>query len=258
METALITGATEGIGYEFSLLFAKKGINLIIVARNKEKLKKIATELQTGQITVTSYALDLSDLKNAEKLYTDLTEKNIEIDFLVNNAGFGITGEFLDMDWTKLREMFNLNMLTVAYLTRKFAADMKQRKRGRILNIGSTASFQPGPYMAGYFASKAFVLSLSEAVNFELRDTNVSVATLCPGVTDSRFHFTAMSRNTKMHRLLPHATSQEVAEFGFRLMMKGKPLGIHGMINRMIVFLNRLIPRNTAVSVSALILKPEG
>ncbi len=256
METALITGATEGIGYELALLFASKETSLVIVARNQEKLEKIAKELQ-NQVNVSSYALDLSKMENVEKLYRELKEKNITVDYLINNAGFGITGEFLDMEWEKLRDMFNLNMLTVAFLTRKFATDMKKRNKGRILNVGSTASFQPGPYMAGYCASKAFVLSLSEAVNFELRNTNVSVSTLCPGVTDSRFHFTAMSRNTKMHRLMPHATSREVAEFGFQLMMKRKPLGIHGMINRIIVFLNRITPRNTVVSLSARVLKPE-
>jgi uncharacterized protein len=151
--------------------------------------------------------------------------------------------------------MFNLNMINLAYFTKMFAKDMKVRNFGRILNIGSTGSFQPGPFMAGYCATKAFVLSLSEAINYELKGTNVSVSTLCPGVTDTKFHSVAQTENTIMSKLLSHASPAEVANYGYKIMMKGQSLGVHGFLNKIMVFLDRLTSRSILIAFAGKMLK---
>jgi uncharacterized protein len=255
MKTALITGASDGIGLAFARLFARKGINLILIARNESRLDLISKELSSPAVAVKYYAMDLSHISNAMLLYKELRKNKTEIDFLVNNAGFGINGEYTSIDWEKELEMLNLNMITVAYFTKVFARDMKERKSGRILNIGSTGSFMPAPYMAGYAASKAFVLSLSEAVNFELKDSGVSVSTLCPGVTDTKFHTVANTENTIMSKLLSHSSADAVARYGYRLMMKGRSSGIEGFFNKNMIFFTRLLPRNVSVSASGRLLK---
>lgn len=257
MKTALITGATEGIGYEFARLFAQKGNNLILVARNEDRLQAIAKELSSGNITLKYYAKDLSIVENAMYVYNDLKSQRIAIDFLVNNAGFGINGLFTDIDWQKELEMYNLNMITLAYFTKMFGRDMKARNYGRILNVGSTGSFQPGPYMAGYCASKAFVLSLSEAVNYEFKGTDVSVTVLCPGVTDTKFHSVAQTKETMMSKLLSHAKPKDVAAYGYKLMMKKKSFGIHGFANKLMIFSVRFTCRPLATAFAGKMLKAE-
>ena len=165
MKTALITGASEGIGYAFAQCFIRDGYNVVLVARNEAKLQSIVEAHKNDPVSVTYYAMDLSNPDEPKRLYTDLTSKGIDIDFLINNAGFGLSGTYCDMDWEGQQQMFALDMLTVAYLTHSFGADMKRRGFGRILNVASTAAFMAIPNLAGYAASKAFVLSLSDAVN---------------------------------------------------------------------------------------------
>ena len=256
-KTAFITGATEGIGLEFARLLANKGYNLILVARNESKLKSIADEFSSLGIKTKFYAKDLSLLSNAENIYNDLKTNNVSVEILINNAGFGIDDAFLNIDWQKELQMYNLNMLTLAYFTKAFARDMVARGYGRILNVASIAAFQPGPYMAGYSATKAFVLSLSEAVNHELKGTNVSVSALCPGVTDSLFHQVAQSEQTGMSKFMAHATPKEVAEYGIQLMMKGKPSGIYGLSNRLMIFTNRFVSRKISTFLSGKMLKKQ-
>lgn len=255
MNTALITGATNGIGLEFARIFANKGIGLILVARNEEQLNHIKNELSVQGITVEVYARDLSITKNAEEIYHLLKEKQTSVDYLINNAGFGIDAPYIETEWEKEEKMFNLNMLTVAYFTKVFARDMKKKGYGRILNVASIAAFQPGPYMAGYCATKAFILSLSEAVNYELKGTDVSVTALCPGVTDTLFHAVAKTEEVGMSRYLPHATAGEVAAYGYKLLVKKKSMGVYGIWNRIIVFSNRLVPRKVSIFLSAKLLK---
>jgi uncharacterized protein len=255
MKTALITGASEGIGFEFAKIFAQNGINLILVARNETRLKEIAKQFSINKIDCKIYSKDLSNIDNAKYIYDDLKSQNISVDYLVNNAGFGINDNYVKIDWQREIEMFNLNMITLAYFTKVFAQDMVSRNFGRILNLGSTGSFQPGPYMAGYCATKAFVLSLSEAINYELKGTNVSVSTLCPGVTDTKFHSVAQTGNTILSKVFSHAQPDNVAKYGFKIMMKGKSLGIHGLLNRLIVFSNRFSSRILIISFTGKMLK---
>lgn len=255
MMTTLITGASGGIGLEFARLFAQKRNNLILVARNEEQLQTIAKELRSFNIDVKIYAKDLSILDNAKFIYDDLKNKNIVVDYLINNAGFGINGLYTEIDWQKENEMFTLNMITLAYFTKMFARDMKERGFGRVLNLGSTGSFQPGPFMAGYCATKAFVLSLSEAVNYELGKTDVSVTTLCPGVTDTKFHEVAQTEGTWMSKFLSHATAADVAKYGYKIMMKKKSSGVQGFFNKVMTFSNRFASRNMSTATAARMLK---
>jgi len=236
MKTALITGASGGIGLEFVKIFAQKQVNLILVARNEIRLQEIANDLSKNGIDAKFFAKDLSKIENAIEIYNDIKKKNIVIDYVINNAGFGINNEYTDISWEKELEMFNLNMLTLSYFTKVFAKDMKQRGYGRILNVGSTGSFQPGPYMAGYCATKAFILNLSEAVNYELKGTGVSVTTLCPGVTNTSFSDVAGSNNNLLVKMTRGANPAGVARYGFKIMMKGKYSGIPGFMNKLMVF----------------------
>ena len=258
MKTALITGASSGIGLELARIFARNQTNLILVARSEAKLHEIAKELSSSGIDVKIYAKDLSILENAREIYEDLKSQQVSVDYLINNAGFGVNGNFTDTNWEQELQMLNLNIMTLTYLTKIFARDMVSRKEGRIMNIGSTGAFQPGPYMAAYCASKAYVLSLSEAVNYELRGTGVTVTTLCPGVTETKFHDVADSNDTAMWRKLSHATAAEVAGYGFKIMMKGKPMGVYGRSNKWIISMNRLVPRCIATAMSGNILKKQG
>jgi len=255
MKTAFITGASGGIGLEFARLFAKQQINLVLAARNKIRLKEIAEDLSKNKIDVLIYPKDLTKPENAVEIYEDLKSKNIIIDYLVNNAGFGIDGDYTEIPWEKELDMLNLNMITLAYFTKVFANDMKARGFGRIVNIGSTGSFQPAPYMAGYCATKAFVLSLSEAVNYELKVSGVSVTTICPGVTNTGFHDVAGTNDTLMARMLSRANPDEVALYGFNKMMRGKSLGIHGFMNKIMVFSIRLSSRSMVTALASKLLK---
>lgn len=255
MYTAFITGATGGIGLELARIFAKEGYGLVLVARNEKRLVEIKAELAARAGEVRIFACDLSEMQQAENVYRRLKDENIRIDCAVNNAGFGIDAPYTETDWETESRMLRLNMLAVAYFTRVFARDMQQQGCGRILNVASIAAFQPGPYMAAYCATKAFVLSLSEAVNYELKGSGVSVTALCPGVTDTEFHAVARTEQVGMSRYLPHASAREVALYGYRLMQKKKAAGVYGFLNRLLVFSNRWVPRKTATALAAKLLK---
>jgi uncharacterized protein len=175
---------------------------------------------------------------------------------VVNCAGIGINKAYTDIPWEKELEMFNLNMITLAYFTKVFAAEMKLRKNGRILNVASAASSLSIPCMAGYSATKAFVTNLSQTINFELKGTGVFITTLCPGVTKTEFHTAAQSTNTLLsNKLLPLSSPAEVAKYGYRLMMKGKSYGIHGFMNNVYAIVNRFVSKNFQLSVFSLLIK---
>jgi uncharacterized protein len=226
-----------------------------LVARNETRLQTVAKELSIYKTDIKYYAKDLSVFENVRFVYEDLKSQNIRVDYLINNAGFGINGEYVDIDWQRELEMFNLNMISLAYFTKVYAKDMKEQGFGRILNLGSTGSFQAGPYMAGYCATKAFVLNLSEAINYELKGTNVSVSTLCPGVTDTKFHSVAKTERTMMSKFLSHAGPEDVAKYGYKIMMRSKPYGIHGFFNKIMIFSNRFASRGISTALAAKMLK---
>ena len=243
-KTVLITGASCGIGFEFSKIFARSGDNLILVARSENKLAEICRELSSEyNISACYYAKDLSLPDAAKDIFEKVTADGHKVDYLINNAGFGDNHEFIKTDCDVHRNMIKLNILALTELCHLFGKEMCGRRSGKILNVASVTAFSAGPYMSVYYASKAFVLSFSEALAEEFADYNVSVTCLCPGPTESNFANTADSEKANMFRYLKNATSEEVAESGYKAMMKGKVLCYHGMSVKAMAFLTRLFPR---------------
>ncbi len=243
---ALITGASKGLGLEFAKLFAKDGYPLVIVARSEALLAKLKEELINNyHVKVVVITKDLSNPSSASQLYNEIKNKKIRIDYLINNAGFGDYGYFLDSSVDYQINMINLNITTLMQLCYYFGNDMRQNKFGKIMNIGSIASFFSGPFMATYYATKAFVLSFSEALSKELKEDGITVTTLCPGTTATNFFNNASATSDKTN-LLKHmhpAKPESVALYGYKKMMKNKVVAIAGAKNRLAVFMNRFISR---------------
>jgi uncharacterized protein len=241
--TALITGASSGIGYEFALLFARGGYDLVLVGRNRSALNTLASRIRTEFDRLAEvFAKDLSVPTAPDELFCDVQRAGIEVDVLVNDAGFAMQGAFVENDVATLLDMLQVNIVTVTQLTRLFLPGMIARGRGKILNMSSIGAFMPGPLMAAYFASKAYVLSLSEALTNELQGTGVTVTALCPGPTRSKFALRARLTDTKAFRgtLMEPA---DVAQQGFDAMMKGKGVVITGFKHRMQLLPTPLVPR---------------
>lgn len=253
MKAALITGASSGIGYELAKIVAQKGNNLLLIARTEEKLRQIKEDFeQTYSISVFVFVADLSDL-NASRLLYDFTQENsIEISYLINNAGFGDFGYFHESNWERTNEMIQLNITSLTHLTRLFLPAMVKKGEGKILNIASTAAFQPGPMMAVYFSTKAYVLHFSEAVAAEVKESGVSVTTLCPGPTESNFKFAANMENGKLFKGKGIPKASDVAQYAYKAMMKGKVVAIHGWKNKFLIFSERFVPRSWVVKIVSL------
>jgi hypothetical protein len=254
MTTALITGASNGIGLELAKVHASKGGNLVIVARNKAKLDELKAELERQyKITVYTIGKDLSLPHAAQEVYDEIKSQQIQIDYLVNNAGFGDFGMFVETDWNKELQMINLNITTLTHFTKLYVRDMVKRGSGKILNVASTAAFQSGPTMAVYYATKAYVLSFSEALDNEVSNKGVSVTTLCPGPTESGFQAAAAMEESNLVKGKKLPSSREVAEYGYASMMKGKTVAIHGMMNYLMANSVRFLPRALVVKVTRMI-----
>ena len=242
---ALITGASGGIGYDLAKMAGADGRNLILVARSAKKLNALAVELRKNNDTeVVTIAVDLSDEKGVNKLLDEIASQNLKVEILVNNAGFGDFGDFSKADLSKNMEMIRLNIGALTQLTHAIMQQMLGSGKGRIMNVASTAAFLPGPGMAVYYASKAYVLSFSEALARELKGSGVTVTTLCPGPTDTSFATAAGLGKSLMHRMLPPATSAEVAKAGYKAMMKGKTIEIPGFMNKLTALTPRFTPRS--------------
>jgi uncharacterized protein len=252
--TALITGASNGIGFELAKVHAEKGDDLVLVARSKDILDALGRELEEKhKIKVYIIGKDLSLPGSAKEIYDELKLNNISVDYLINNAGSGDYGFFADSDWNRQEQMINLNVTSLVHLTWLFLPEMINRKNGRILNLASTASFQPGPTMSVYFASKAFVLSFSEAINNEVREHGISATALCPGPTLSGFQAAASLRDKKLFENKNFPGSREVAEFGYRAMMKGKAVAIHGLKNALFANSVRFAPSSLVVKFTRMV-----
>ncbi|MFP4302099.1 MAG: SDR family NAD(P)-dependent oxidoreductase [Spirochaetaceae bacterium] len=246
---ALVTGASSGIGLEFSRILAREGYSLVIAARRLDRLRELATDLeQQYDAEVEVIESDLSSCEGAWELYRSVRQREIVPGVLINNAGIGDLGEFAEMDIKRLVSMLEVNCVSLACVTRLFLPEMIARGGGRILNVSSAAAFQPGPYMAAYYASKAFVQSLSEALSEELAERGVTVTALCPGPTRSEFQEAARMNTAKYFSKPGIPTAQEVAEYGYRTMLKGKRVAIHGFRFKLLLLLTRFLPRRTVVS----------
>lgn len=249
-KTALITGASSGIGLELAKLFARNKIDLVLVARSADKLETIARELAVQyDITATVIVSDLSQANAAIELFRETQTRGLAIDYLVNNAGFGILDKFLSTDLNRELEMIQLHVATTTTLTKLYATEMAAHGGGRILNVASTAAFQPGPWMAVYYATKAYMLSYSEAANEALKGSGVTVTCLCPGPTPTNFQVRAKNRKKGILRHVK--TSVEyVAKRGYTAMHAGKPLVIPGILNQIGAFAVRLLPRRIVTFLS--------
>ena len=221
INVALITGASTGIGKELAHIHAAKGGDLIIVARSKEKLEALKTELKKKYSSeVIVIAKDLSKPEAAQEIYAEVKKAGIDIDFLINNAGYGALGKFHELDYDRQISMINLNVTSLTAMTRLFLPDFVKRNQGKILNTSSTASFMPGPLQAVYYATKAYVTFFSNALSEELSDTNITVTNLMPGATETEFGATSGMDKTVLFKKT--ATARSVAEDGYSAMLKGK------------------------------------
>lgn len=243
IKNVLITGASSGIGYELAKLFARDGYGLVLVARDHAALKRVGEKLISAHgIAVTVVAKDLSIPGSAAELFEELAQASIQIDVLVNNAGFGTYGAFTETSVTTELSMLQLNISSLTHLTKLFLKQMPASGEGKILNVASTAAFQPGPLMAAYYASKAYVLSFSEALANELRGSGITVSVLCPGPTRTSFRQRAGMEASKLFdRGVMDART--VAAIGYRGLMANKTVIIPGLKNRLLVFSVRLVPR---------------
>lgn len=245
-KTALITGASAGIGRDLAGLFAADGWRLILVARRADALRALEAELRRAHGTETFILpMDLAERESPERIRKGVEKEGLTVDALVNNAGFGSFGPFVEAPAGPQLEMIQVNVSALVHLTRLFLPGMVERRSGRILNVASLAAFQPGPLMAVYYASKAFVLSFSEALTEELRGSGVTVTALCPGPTRTEFGKRADTEGTRLMsgHVLKVAGSLPVAVAGYRAMLRGKPIEIPGWFNRLMAQSVRLSPR---------------
>jgi short-subunit dehydrogenase len=249
VEYALVTGASSGIGRDLARLLAADGHSLVLVARNVEALDALATELRSERIFVHVIPTDLADPASPQRLADELAARHIAISILVNNAGFGWHGPFAKTEVEKTLSMVQVNLTSLMHLTRLLLPPMIARGHGRVLNVASVAGFMPGPYVATYYATKAFVVSLSEALSAELEGTGVTVTSLCPGPTATDFHARAKLANTRLFQA-NLMRSDDVARAGYRGMMAGRRLVVPGFKNKLLLLLLRLVPRGFVLRTS--------
>ncbi len=249
-KTALITGASVGIGRDLAEIFAREGHRLVVTARNQVQLEELAANLRKNHgVNVEVIAADLSQADAPRQIFDQVQAKSIAIDFLVNNAGFGVYGEFGKSDPATQIAMVQVNVTALVHLTGLFLPSMLQRRSGKILNVASTAAFQPGPLLAVYYASKAFVLSFSEALDNEASGKGVSVTTLCPGPTTTEFQKRSGMDQSRLFRGKA-MTSMEVAQIGYRAMMRGQRTIIAGWRNKLLIYFSRPFPRRLKTVVA--------
>jgi hypothetical protein len=248
--TALVTGASSGIGLELARLLAGGGHDLVLVARSGARLADLGVELRAAnKVQVKVLPKDLADPTAPAAIAARLAQDGVAIDVLVNNAGFGGYGEFAEQGERLQLEMLQVNVIALTHLTRLLLPGMVERRRGRILNVGSTAAFQPGPLQAVYYATKAYVLSLSEALANEVGRSGVTVTCLCPGATATGFGERAGMTGSRLFSR-PPMDARRVAAEGYRALMRGDPLVVPGFQNRAFAFGVRFLPRRTATAIA--------
>ncbi len=250
-QTALVTGASSGIGRELCKLFAADGCDVVVVARREQRLRELAEELEaefSAHIRVEPCDLSVSEARNA--LFERLADDDVPIDFLVNNAGFGSNGWFHELDREREIDQVRVNVVAVTDLTRRFLPGMVARGSGRILNIASTAAFQPGPYMSVYYATKAYVLSFTEGIAHELDGTGVTATAHCPGATSTEFAKEASNEDTLLFKS-GAASVESVAKHAYRSMKRGKVVAVPGLVNKIGAAMVRFSPRGVIRSIAA-------
>jgi len=254
-KTALITGASSGLGAEFARQFAELGCSLVLVARRLERLQELQKELSSHHDNpIECISMDLTGQDAPVRLYSRLKESGRSVDVLVNNAGFGLFGDFVATPWERIQPMLELDILALTQLTHLFAADMVTRKFGYILLIGSTGSFQPTPSYAAYSAAKSYVLSLGEALHYELRHTGVKCCVLCPGVTLTEFLDVA-GQQPNTYQRATMMTGEAVARIGINALLKGRASVVSGWSNAFLSWGTRFMPRQALAAVSGRLMR---
>lgn len=255
--TALVTGASSGLGVAFAHALARRGARLILVARREDRLQQVAEALRAQHdAEVMVMARDLAESDAPTRLFDDLTAQGRSVDILINNAGLGVYGHFHDTDWARTANMLRLDMVTLTHLTKLFGDAMVARGRGWIMQIASTGAYQPTPRYAAYAAAKSYVLNFGEALNYELRGTGVSCTVVSPGVTETEFLTVSGQRRNWYHKATM-MRADAVAERGVRAMLRGKPSTVTGVINALTAFFNRLMPRRMQAAVASFVMKAE-
>ena len=238
----LITGASTGIGYELAKLFARDRHNLILVARDESKLETAKNELSKYNVEVKILSLDLSKSEDIQSLFNYVEMNKLNVDILVNNAGIGTFGDFSEIEWVKEEALIDINIKALTKLTKYFLPKIIECKNGGILNVASTAAFCSGPRMAAYYASKAYVLNLTEAIYEECKDSGIKISCLCPGPVKTTFQDKAgIKKSESAKKYLMDA--EEVAKVSYKDFKKGKLIIIPGMKNKLLVIGNKLLPR---------------
>lgn len=250
-KTALITGASSGLGTEFAWQFAERGCSLILVARRIEKLQELGSAI-LGQfrVSVELIVMDLTEDQAPSRLYAKIKGNGQVVDILVNNAGLGLFGRFWETSWEDLHRMLELDIVALTHLTHLFTADMVERNSGYILLIGSTGSFQPTPTYAAYSAAKSYVLSLGEALHYEIRHTHVKCTVLCPGPTRTEF-FTVAGQQLTTFQRFTMMDGKDVARIGINALLKGRSSVVSGWSNRFMAWGTRLLSRQALAGISA-------
>jgi short-subunit dehydrogenase len=256
--TALVTGATGGIGLELARLLAADGFHLILVGRRRDRLDRVAAELGAAhRIGVQVESRDLSEHGAASRLWSDLASRGVRIDGLINNAGVGLYGALDEQDPVELDRMVQLNVSALTTLTRLALPGMRERRWGRILNLASVVGFQPGaPYMAAYYATKAYVLSFSKGLALEVRGSGVSVTALSPGGTETDFDSRARAGNNVLFRRLPKLSAATVARAGYAGMLRGSMVVMPGLLTKLLSLAGELPPRRIALEVNRVLWTP--
>ena len=241
--TALVTGASSGLGADFARDLASRGSDLILVARREDMLKAVQREIQERHgVMVDGIVMDLSTEEAPQVLYDQIKAIGKTVEILINNAGFGLYGEFTDIPWERERELMQTDLITLVHLTKLFVKDMLARNYGRILQVSSIGAYQPSPTYAVYSATKSFVLYFGEALNYELRNSNVSCTVISPGVTATEFLKVAGQQAT-LYQRLTMMQSPAVTRIGIDKMLQGRSSVVPGFLNSLLSWSNRLIPR---------------
>jgi uncharacterized protein len=249
-KTALVTGASSGLGLDFATILAERGCNVVLVARREDRLRALADELrQKHGVQTHVIAMSLSQLGAPQELYDHIRALGLDIDVLINNAGFGVHGPFASVPWEREQEMLMLDIVALVHLTKLYVKDMLVRDSGYILQVSSIGAYQPSPTYGTYSAAKSFVLSFGEALNYELRKSNVKVSVLSPGVTETEFLDVAGQKRTLFQRMsiMP---SRPVAEIGIEAMLRGKPSKVAGVMNALTAWSLRFMPRRAQAAMA--------
>lgn len=256
---ALITGASSGMGHDYAKLFARDGKNIVVLARSRDKLEEMKRDLEKQHGTkVVVLVKDLSDPKAPQEIFSELEQAGINIDVLVNNAGFAVYSKFSDSDWQKEAELLQVNIIALTHLTKLFLGKMLQRNSGRIMNISSIVGWAPMPWWSVYAATKAYVLSFTEAIAREVKGTGVCITCFCPTLTQTQFFKRSDSENcTAYRRRFLMMDTETAAKLGYNALARGKSCTIAGLqANLVVLFMTRLAPRSLAIRINSALSKP--